>query len=77
MRANHRAEFGYGDELIEAIEARCTEPESGARAVDHILTHSLLPEMSADLLSRMASGDTFSRIDVGVGESGAVQFKIS
>ena len=77
VRANHRAELAYGDELVGAIEARCTEPESGARAVDHILTHSLLPEMSADLLSRMASGETFSRIDVGVAESGAVQFKIS
>ena len=77
VRANHRAELVYGEELIEAIKARCTEPESGARAVDHILTHSLLPEMSADLLSRMASGDIFSRIDVGVAESGAVQFKIS
>jgi type VI secretion system protein VasG len=74
---NHRAEFSYGEELIEAVRKRCTEAESGARAVDHILTHSLLPEISADILTRMARGETFSRVEAGVAESGAFQFKIS
>jgi type VI secretion system protein VasG len=77
VAANHRAEFHYGDELVEAVVARCTESESGARAVDHILTHSLLPEISAEFLTRMARGESFSRVEAGVSESGAFDFKIS
>jgi type VI secretion system protein VasG len=74
---NHRAEFAYGDELIDAVARRCTDAESGARAVDHILTHSLLPEISAEFLARMARGEAFSRVEAGVDESGEFQFKIS
>jgi type VI secretion system protein VasG len=74
---NHQAEFSYGEELVAAVVARCTETESGARAVDHILTHSLLPEISAEFLARMAKGESFSRVEAGVSESGDFEFKIS
>ncbi len=77
IAANHRAQFAYGDELVEAVARRCTEAESGARAVDHILTHSLLPEISAEILARMARGEGFSRVEAGVDEAAAFQFKIS
>ena len=43
--------------LITAIADRCTEVESGARNVDHILTRTLLPELSTEFLSRMAAGE--------------------
>ena len=36
--------------LVDAIKARCTEVESGARNVDHILTRTLLPEISREVL---------------------------
>ena len=36
----------YDDALVDEIAGRCTEVESGARNVDHILTRTLLPEMS-------------------------------
>jgi type VI secretion system protein VasG len=75
--ANHKAEFSYGEELVEAVAARCTEAESGARAVDNILTHSLLPLIAAEFLSRMAQGEGFRRVEVGVGEGGDFEFKIS
>ncbi len=41
MRENHNARFSYGDELIDCIAGRCREVETGARNVDHILTHTL------------------------------------
>jgi type VI secretion system protein VasG len=75
--ANHKAEFSYGEELVEAVAARCTEAESGARAVDNILTHSLLPLIAAEFLSRMAQSESFRRVEVGVGEGGDFEFKIS
>jgi len=77
MAQNHGAELVYGDDLVEAVEARCNEAESGARAVDRILTHSLLPEMAAEVLSRMAQGESFSRIEVALEGPGAFTFNIS
>jgi type VI secretion system protein VasG len=63
----------YEDALVDHVARRCTESESGARAIDHILTHGLLPQMSAEFLSRMAESQPFARVDVGLDESG---FKI-
>ncbi len=56
MRENHKAQFTYSDDLVDSIAGRCSEVESGARNVDHILTRTLLPEISQEFLSRMAAG---------------------
>ncbi len=77
MRDNHKADFVYGEELISAIAGRCREVESGARNVDHILTRSLLPEMSREFLSRMAEGRPVRKVAVGVDASGAFLYDIS
>jgi type VI secretion system protein VasG len=77
VRANHGAELSYGDELVQAVLQRCTEAESGARAVDNILTNSMLPQMAAEVLSRMAEGTAFSKIEVGLGDSGGFRFTVA
>ncbi len=77
MRQNHNAQFSYSDELIECIGGRCREVESGARNVDHILTRTLLPEISKEILGRMAEGRTIRSVHVGVGEGGEFQYAIS
>ena len=65
LEESHRVNLTYDQALVEEIAARCTEVESGARNVDHILTHTLLPRISRDLLAGMAEGKTFSSIHVG------------
>jgi type VI secretion system protein VasG len=77
MQENHRAAFSYDENLVEQVASRCTEVESGARNVDHILTRSLLPEMSQEFLTRMAAGQPVRRVHVSVGETGAFQYEIS
>jgi type VI secretion system protein VasG len=77
VRQNHSAEVGYDPALIEAVAARCTEVESGARNVDRVLTHSLLPRLSVEVLSRMASGEPFARVGVGVDEAGEFRFEFA
>jgi type VI secretion system protein VasG len=76
MRQNHNAQFSYSDQLIEVIASRCREVESGARNVDHILTRTLLPEMSQEILSRMARGESLSKIDVTINSHGAFQYAL-
>jgi type VI secretion system protein VasG len=70
MKENRNVVFRYDEGLIEAIAARCTEVESGARNVDHILSNTLLPEMSRELLSRMASGEHLHEVRVSLDGQG-------
>jgi type VI secretion system protein VasG len=66
FRDNHRATLTYDDSLVRAIADRCTEVDSGARNIDHILTHTLLPEISAEILERMAAAREFHGVHVSV-----------
>ncbi|MCK9296849.1 MAG: type VI secretion system ATPase TssH [Desulfobulbaceae bacterium] len=72
MLENRNTRFVYGDDVVEAIAGRCTEVDSGARNIDHIMSHTLLPEMSRELLSRMATGEQISEVKVTVGDAGFV-----
>jgi type VI secretion system protein VasG len=77
LEENHGAEFSYDESVVNEVSSRCKEVESGARNADHILTRSLLPEMSGEFLSRMASGETIKRVHVGVGEAGQFRYTFS
>jgi type VI secretion system protein VasG len=67
LNENHRIALTYGDELVNEVAARCTEVESGARNVDNILTNTLLPDISRQLLSRIAAGEKLGNIHISVG----------
>jgi type VI secretion system protein VasG len=75
MAENHRVKLDYTPELVDTVADRCTEVESGARNVDNILTNSLLPEISRELLSRMAAGLDIAHVQVGVDETGAFSYQ--
>jgi type VI secretion system protein VasG len=76
FRQNHRAEFVWDDTVIEAVRSRCREVESGARNVDHILTGKLLPEISRQILGRMAEGLPIGRAHVGVSPQSEFVYRI-
>ncbi|APW62198.1 type VI secretion system ATPase TssH [Paludisphaera borealis] len=76
MRENHNAAFTYSDDLIECISGRCKEVQTGARNVDHILTRSVLPEISQEVLGRMAQAQSITKVHVSVGDDGGFQYAI-
>ncbi|MCC6544676.1 MAG: type VI secretion system ATPase TssH, partial [Nitrospirae bacterium] len=76
MMENRNVVFNFGDEIVESVASRCTEVESGARNIDHILTNNLLPEMSKEILSRMASGEQIKEVNVSLSDAGFV-FKVT
>ena len=76
-QANHRASFAFDDSLIDAVLARCTEVDSGARNVDHILNGSLLPELAEQTLARMAAGEKLNKIKVGADKQGRFKVLVS
>jgi type VI secretion system protein VasG len=70
LQETHRVALTWDDALVEEVAKRCTEVESGARNVDNILTNTLLPDVSRQLLGRIAEGEKPQSIHVGVAESG-------
>jgi len=76
MLENRRTAFIFGDEVVEAIANRCTEVDSGARNIDHILTNTLLPEMSKELLSRMVNNEQVKEIKVTLDAEGQFVFAV-
>jgi type VI secretion system protein VasG len=63
---NHRSKFTYDDTVVSLVAGRCTDVDSGARNVYNILTGTMLPDMSAQVLSKMANGESIEKIHVGV-----------
>ena len=59
---------------MEEVARRCTEVESGARNVDHILTNTLLPEMARQVLGKIAEGEKLTRLHVGVAADGSLTY---
>ncbi|WP_317202575.1 type VI secretion system ATPase TssH [Janthinobacterium sp.] len=73
---NHKADFAYDEALVEAVLARCTEVDSGARNVDNILNGTLLPEIAESVLTKMAEGSGISKIKVSANKQGQFKYTI-
>jgi type VI secretion system protein VasG len=71
LQETHKLSLTYDPKLVEEVAKRCTEVESGARNVDNILTNTLLPDISRQLLTAFAEGVRPSSIHVSIGENGS------
>jgi type VI secretion system protein VasG len=70
LQETHKIALAYDDNVLEEVAKRCTEVESGARNVDNILTNTMLPEISREILSRMAEERLTEKVTVGVSPEG-------
>jgi type VI secretion system protein VasG len=66
LSETHKMKLVYSDKVVDQIAARCTEVETGARNIDYIMTGSIMPRMSQEILSRMGEGamPTEARLDM-------------
>ena len=76
MKESYNAAFEYDFAVIDHIASHCKEVATGGRNVEHILNRTLLPEMSAEFLGRMAEGQSVSGVNVGVDASGQFTYRI-
>jgi type VI secretion system protein VasG len=74
LQETHGIVFEFDERLLDEIAKRCTEVESGARNVDNILSNTLLPELSRQLLGRMAEEQQTERVLVGLGSDGNFEY---
>jgi type VI secretion system protein VasG len=77
MNENHRIRLTWDDAVVEEVSKRCTEVESGARNVDNILTNTLLPDISRQLLTRMAEGAKPAGFHVATAADGGFTYTVS
>jgi len=66
LEVDRKVAFDYTPAVADLVKARCTEVESGARMVDAILTHTVLPAMSREFLLRLAGGQPVCAVKVSV-----------
>lgn len=69
VRDGHKVPFTFDPAVEELIVSRVTELDSGARAIDAIITRQLLPSVGKELLERLMEGRTVNRVHVGVKDS--------
>jgi type VI secretion system protein VasG len=77
VRDSYGADFEYDPALIDTIRERCTETSSGARNIEKILSHTLLPELSAEVLARLGEGQSIKSVRVGMASEGTFCYNIN
>ncbi|MCQ9393481.1 type VI secretion system ATPase TssH [Pseudomonas viridiflava] len=72
-RLNRRQlEFTYCQKLVDHLAERCTQSDSGARLIDHLLDLHVLPLVADRLLDAMAIGESLKRVHATLDSSGSV-----
>lgn len=62
-RLNRRQlDFTYSQDLVDHLADRCTQSDSGARLIDHLLDLHVLPLVADRLLDAMAIGESLKRV---------------
>jgi type VI secretion system protein VasG len=77
IKDNYGATFQYSPAIIEAIAERCHEAESGARAIENVLAHGVLPTISERFLARMAEGETIASVSLSVDARGEIAYDLA
>ena len=66
VAANHGVALEYDGATVKLIASRCTEPESGGRMIDAILTNTLLPRISREFLTRLSQANPTKGVRISV-----------
>ncbi|HHM04783.1 MAG TPA: type VI secretion system ATPase TssH [Gammaproteobacteria bacterium] len=75
LRVAQKMDFSYAPEVVTQIAKRCTEVESGARNVDHIINRTLLPRIATEVLHRMQDEAMPTALHLDIGKSGDFSFE--
>lgn len=68
VEANHDVPFTFNDEVVRLVVSRCNEVESGGRVIDALLTNTVLPRISHEYLTRLASGKPLAKVELTVAD---------
>ncbi len=77
LMENNKMAMTYTEAVVDAITARCTEVETGARNIEYILNGNVLPRLSETILLHMSEGGMPARVVLDVDADGAFAFDFS
>lgn len=56
LKSTQNIDATYTENVVELIASRCTEVDTGARNIDHVLRSALIPILSSAILEEMVAG---------------------
>ena len=65
LQANHGIALAYNDSAVALVARRCTAIESGGRMIDAILTHTILPRLSEEVIGATVSARKLVGVQLG------------
>jgi type VI secretion system protein VasG len=77
LEESHGIAFEVSAAARDALARRCTDSESGARNIDHMIDQTILPQISLRLLERMAAGEMPKRVQLGATDEGEFRFEFA
>ncbi|MBP8985042.1 MAG: type VI secretion system ATPase TssH [Syntrophobacterales bacterium] len=77
LMENNRMAMTYAPAVVDRINERCTEVETGARNIEYILNGNVLPRLSRTILSHITEGGLPMSVHLDVDETGAFTFAFS
>jgi len=75
LRGSQKMRFDYTDAVVDQITQRCTEVETGARNIDHIINRTLLPEISTAILERLGDEEMAAALKVDIAADGSFSYE--
>lgn len=76
LRESQKMAFAYSDAVVAQIVARCTDVETGARNIDHIVNKTLLPDIATEILHGMGREQQASGIHVDCDSQGHFVYRL-
>jgi type VI secretion system protein VasG len=76
IEENHRAKFIADKSAIDHIVSLCHDPDSGGRVIDNIITNTILPALSREILKRSLKREEIREAKVSSAD-GAFVYEVS
>lgn len=81
VRQRFRGRFGadllFDGAIVDLLAARCAESSAGARAIEGILSDTLLPDLATAVLTRMVDNIAVEKILVEVDNAGSFRYSLT
>ena len=76
IEENHRAKFVIDPSAIDHIVSLCHDPDSGGRVIDNIITNTILPSLSREILKRSLNREAIREAKVSATD-GAFVYEVN
>ena len=72
---HHKATFEAEDSAVDLIVSMCNDPDSGGRVIDNVITNTILPALSREILKRQLAREPISSVKVA-SEGGQFAYRV-